>query len=159
MPTAATPNPGTSTPEANRIVSSSATSVPPVKEAPLIKKVGICHAKARTRYGTRRRGTDPLSSSRHGFGLNVYPARKKEHRHVKREDRVPQGRRIWDGVPHNDQNHCNPLYNIDPVEPFVSHGEPFKTAAHKMKKAQTTKRSGLNKRWCSMADSNRRPWD
>mgnify|MGYP007006457861 CR=1 FL=1 len=77
MPTAATPNPGTSTPEANRIVSSSATSVPPVKEAPLIKKVGICHAKARTRYGTRRRGTDPLSSSRHGFGLNVYPARKR----------------------------------------------------------------------------------
>ena len=32
-------------------------------------------------------------------------------------------------------------------------------ATHKMKKAQTTKRSGLNKRWCSMADSNRRPWD
>ncbi len=33
------------------------------------------------------------------------------------------------------------------------------SAAYKMKKAQTTKRSGLNKRWCSMADSNRRPWD
>lgn len=87
------------------------------------------------------------------------PGKNKEQRHVKREDRVPQGRGIWDGVPHNDQNNCNPLCNIDPVEPFASHSEPFKAAAHKMKKAQTTKRSGLNKRWCSMADSNRRPWD
>ena len=87
------------------------------------------------------------------------PSKNKEHRHVKREDRVPQRRGIWDGVPHNDQNNCNPLCNIDPVKPFASHGEPFKTAAHKMKKAETTKRSGLNKRWCSMADSNRRPWD
>lgn len=87
------------------------------------------------------------------------PGKNKEHRHVKREDRVPQGRGIWDGVPHNDQNNCDPLCNIDPVEPFASHCEPFKTTAHKMKKAQTSKRSGLNKRWCSMADSNRRPWD
>lgn len=77
MPTAATPSPGTSTPEANTIVSSPATSVPTVKGAPLIKKVGTCHANERTRYGIRRRGTDPLSSSRHGLGLNVYPARIK----------------------------------------------------------------------------------
>ena len=37
---------------------------------------------------------------------------------------------------------------------------PGKNKEHRhMKKAQTTKRSELNKRWCSMADSNRRPWD
>lgn len=30
-----------------------------------------------TTYGTSRRDTEPLSSSRHGFGLNVYPARIK----------------------------------------------------------------------------------
>lgn len=71
------------------------------------------------------------------------PGKNKEQRHVKREDRVPQGRGIWDGVPHNDQNNCNPLCNIDPVEPFASHSEPFKAAAHKMKKAQTTSGPGL----------------
>ena len=110
----------------------------------------IRHQQAR--YRTTQQLTPRLRPKR-------IPGKNKEQRHVKREDRVPQGRGIWDGVPHNDQNNCNPLCNIDPVEPFASHSEPFKAAAHKMKKAQTTKRSGLNKRWCSMADSNRRPWD
>ena len=77
MPTAVTPSPGTSTPEANTSVLSPATSVPLVKGAPLIKNVGTYHASARTTYGTSRRDTEPLSSSRHGFGLNVYPARIK----------------------------------------------------------------------------------
>lgn len=77
MPTAVTPSPDTSTPEANTSVLSPATRVPLVNGAPLIKNVGTCQANASTTYGTSKRDTEPLNSSRHGFGLNVYPARIK----------------------------------------------------------------------------------
>ena len=143
MPTAVTPSPGTSTPEANTSVLSPAASVPLVKGAPLIKNVGTCHASASTTYGTSKRDTEPLTSSRHGLGLNVYPARIKKHRHVKREDGVPQRRGIWNGVPHNDQDNCNPLCNINPVEPFGPHSSPFKTAAIRRKKPGPLSGPGL----------------
>ena len=132
MPTAATPSPGTSTPEANTSVSSPPVSAPPVNRAPLIKNDGICQASARITYGTSRR-----------LGPKRTPGKNKEHRHMKRVDSVPQRRGIWDGVPHNDQNNCNPLCNINPVEPFGPHSTPFKTAAHKMKKPGPLSGPGL----------------
>lgn len=131
MPTAATPSPSTSTPEANIIVSSPATSVPPVKGAPLIKNVGTCHANARTRYGTRRRGADSHSSSRHGFGLKVYPARIKNAGIRKEKIACRKGEEFEKAYPTMDQDNCNALSNINPVEPFTPPNTPFKTEVTK----------------------------
>lgn len=76
----------------------------------------------------------PIRSAAHAtLRPECVPGKKKEHRHMKRENCMSQRRRIWNSVPHNDQNNCNALSNINPIEPFTAHSTPFKTAATRKK--------------------------